>query len=443
MSGNLGSIGDQGENWAKTQFTDSNIFRVDNFSEEKIHTGWDIKAKLLDRDTGAELYDILFIQVKNYTLSFSNGDAILDNAIKVWHLRQWESTQSPTLIIAYDRNENWNPNESGYWIWHYQIINQIKKRDSNWRKKRDKSTVRVRIPVANKLTPEGLNLIYKTVSNHYSQLRQKIATEEQASLEPQVQNIINNSGNIIEYPEGIVNAFVVDIFRQILSEYNGNELISKVCDEIRFSETNHKNLEFIMWSKRLSIPYNAILKNSTAWIIHTFGSSIVYGELNTAFELILNSSSVEKKNDLDFSRESIISVFKSLDFKPTYILASNDLFVKWMEFFSDRMFFGEKQIFMKFENEEIPIIFVINELSNRKVLFIKKNSIESIVKYAEDTNPIINFQNDIPIGPREEKLDIRIRSEGGNIEFVFRTVRSFNLVEPSGMLLIDFSEILD
>ena len=152
---------------------------------------------------------------------------------------------------------------------------------------------------------------------------------------------------------------------------------------------------------------------------------------------------MKKKNDLDFSRESIISVFKSLDFKPTYILASNDLFVKWMEFFSDRMFFGEKQIFMKFENEEIPIIFVINELSNRKVLFIKKNSIESIVKYAEDTNPIINFQNDIPIGPREEKLDIRIRSEGGNIEFVFRTVRSFNLVEPSGMLLIDFSEILD
>jgi len=151
---------------------------------------------------------------------------------------------------------------------------------------------------------------------------------------------------------------------------------------------------------------------------------------------------IKKKKDIDFSRESIISIFDSLNFKPTYILISNDLFVEWTDIFFDRVIFEEKQIFMKFEDEKIPIIFVINDLSYKKVFLIKQDSIESVVKYAEDTNPIINFQNDIPIGPRGEKIDIRVRSNGeNNIEFAFRTVRSLNIVEPDNILVLEFKKI--
>ncbi len=441
MRTNVGSVGDQGENWAITQFTDSKLFRADRFSEERIHVGCDIKAKLLDRDTGKELYDILYIQVKNYTMNISNGYAILDNAVNVWHLKQWEHIPIPTLVVAYDRNERWNKQDSGYWIWYTNIINQIETRDPKWRDRSDDSKVRVKIPVSNRLSYDGINHIYRAVLNHYIQLNKNIKINETAPIGPIVQNLTYNSKKTIELSEGIINPFFIDIFQQILSEYHGHEIISKICKEIKYSESNHHHLEFFMYPKRLSIPYYEILKNSTALIIHTFASSIAYGELNTVFDLILNSNSIEIKSDIYFSRESIIPVFESLDFKPSYILISSDLFVEWMEFFSDRLFFEEKQTLMKFEDEEIPVIFVINDLSSGKVLFMKQDSIESIVKYSEDTTPIINFQSDIPIGPRRNKIDIRVRSDGENIEFVFRTVRSFSLVEPKNIFLLDFSKI--
>lgn len=442
MTLNIGSVGDKGENRAITQFAESELFRADFFPETRIHAGWDIVVQLLDRDTQKPISDFFYIQAKNYSMDISNEFVILDGAIKVWQLKRWELVPNPTLIVAYNNNEDWNPKESGYWIWYNEIINQIEKRDPNWKDRKANLKVRVKFPVSNKLSSDGLNIIHQGVLNHYTNLRRKLKTKETSSIEPMVQDFTYNFREVAEYPEVIINSFFIDIFKQILSEYRGHEIISKICTELKYSESNHQHLEFSMFPRRLSIPHNDIQKNSIAWIVHTFGSSIAYGELDAVFDLILNSDLVEKKNDIDFSRKSIISNFNSLNFKPAYILISYDLFIDWKDIFPDRMIFEEKQIFMKFEDEKIPIIFTINELSYKKVLLIKQDSIESVVKYAEDTNPIINFQNDIPIGPRGEKIDIRVRSNGeNNIEFAFRTVRSLNLVEPDNILILGFKEI--
>ena len=442
MTINIGSVGDKGENRAITQFAESELFRADFFHEGRIHAGWDIVVQLLDRDTHKSVSDIFYIQAKNYSMDISNEFVILDGAIEVWHLKRWELIPNPTLVVAYNNKEDWNPKESGYWIWYNEIINQIEKRNPNWKHRKDNSKVRVKFPISNKLSPDGLNIIHQGVLNHYTNLRRKLKTKETSPIKPMVQDFTYNFREVAEYPGVIINSFFIDIFKQILSEYRVHEIISKICTELKYSESKHQHLEFSMFPKRLSIPHNDIQKNSIAWIVHTFGSSIAYGELDAVFDLILNSDLIEKKNDIDFSRESIISIFDSLNFKPTYILISNDLFVEWTDIFPDRVIFEEKQIFMKFEDEMIPIIFVINDLSYKKVLLIKQDSIESVVKYAEDTIPIINFQNDIPIGPRGEKIDIRVRSNGeNNIEFAFRTVRSLNLVKPDNILILEFKEI--
>lgn len=287
------------------------------------------------------------------------------------------------------------------------------------------------------MTPNEFIHIYQTVRNYHIQSKK---LRETAPLEPAVQDFTSFETEAMERSEGKINSFIVDALEQVLSEYRGHEIISNVCKEIRYQKSEHGDLEFLMFPQRLSIPYSDVLKNSS-WFIHGFGSSIANGEANAVFDLISNSNLIEKKSDLDFSRETIISVFEDLIFNPTYVLISNDLFVEWMKIFYDRTFFTEKQIVFKFEDEDIPITFVTNELSFKKVLLIKRGSIESIVKYAEDTPPIINFKNDIPIGPRGSKLDMRIKSDSENIEFVFRTVRSLNLIDPMNILLLDFSKI--
>lgn len=437
MKKEIAVAGDQGENWANTQFTDSKLFRVDRISEERIHMGWDLMAKLLDRDTGKELHDIFFIQAKNYTMDISKGNAILDSAIKVWHLKQWEHIQSLTLVIAYNRNETWNPAESGYWIWHDEIIRQIEKDDPNWRERKDESYIRIKIPISNKLSCAGLEYIYQKVVRFFIQTKQK-SINEKSPLKEAAIDIVDFSEGAFEFPEKLINDLVIDVFKQILLEYQVHEIISKVCNETEYQQSKHQHLDYSMFPKMLSIPYNEVLKPSSQWLVHTFGSSIAWGEVNALFELITNSESIEKKYDLDLTREAIISLIKSLIFNPTYMLISNDLFVEWMELFRDRIFFEEKCTIMKFEDKEIPVVFVINELAYRKVLFINQESIETIVKYARDTTPIKNFENDIPIGPRGGKLDIRIRSNDNKVEFVFRTVRSFSLVNPNKILLLDF-----
>lgn len=439
MKKELAIAGDQGENWANTQFTDSKLFRVDRISEERIHMGWDLMAKLLDLDTGKELRDIFFIQAKNYTMELSKEHAILDNAIKVRHLKQWEHLPSLTLVVAYNRNDVWNPKESGYWIWHDEIIRQIEARESNWRDREDNSTLRIKIPVSNKLSFPGLESIHQRVTRFFLQLKQN-PIKEIAQLTPDVWNV-PISKEVMDHPEGLFNDLIVSIFKQILSEYQKHEIISRVCEELEYRHSDHQNLDFSMFPKVLSIPYSNILKPSSEWIVHTFGSSIAWGEVNAFFEIVINSDSIEKKYDLDFNRETIISVINSLNFNPTYMLVSNELFVKWMELFRDRIFFEEKCTIMKFEDKVIPIVFVINELAYGKVLIVNQGSIETIVKYAEDTTFIKNFENDIPIGPRKEKVDIRVRSNGENIEFVFRTVRSFNIIEKRNILLLDFSKV--
>lgn len=125
MRANTDLEGAKGEAWAISQFLNSNLFKVASFPQT-IYTGWDIVAQLLDCDTQKELHDIFFIQAKNYTMKISNGYAILDEAIKVWHLKRWEELLYPTLIIAYNKNP-----DSGYWIWHYEIINQIRAKNPN------------------------------------------------------------------------------------------------------------------------------------------------------------------------------------------------------------------------------------------------------------------------------------------------------------------------
>ncbi len=430
MRANTDLEGAKGEAWAISQFLDSNLFKVASFPQT-IYTGWDIVAQLLDCDTRKELHDIFFIQAKNYTMKISNGYAILDEAIKVWHLKRWEELLYPTLIIAYNKNP-----DSGYWIWHYEIINQIRAKNPNWRNGNNDSKITVRIPISNKLMPNEFIHIYQTVRNYHIQSKK---LRETAPLEPAVQDFTSFETEAMERSGGKINSFIVDTLEQVLSEYRGHEIISNVCKEIKYQKSEHRDLEFLMFPQRLSIPYNDVLKNSS-WSIHGFGSSIANGEANAVFDLISNSNLIEKKSDLDFSRETIISVFEGLIFNPTYVLISNDLFVEWMEIFYDRTFFTEKQIVFKFEDEDIPITFVTNELSFKKVLLIKRGSIESIVKCAEDTPPIINFKNDIPIGPRGSKLDMRIKSDSENIEFVFRTVRSLNLIDPMNILLLDFSK---
>lgn len=437
MKKDIAIAGDQGENWANTQFTDSKLFRVDRFPEERIHMGWDLTAKLLDRDTGKELHDIFSIQAKNYTMKISKGHAILNKAIQVWHLKQWEHLPIMTLVVAYNRDEIWNPKESGYWIWHDEIIRQIEARESNWRDRKDNSTFRIKIPVSNKLSFPRLASIHQTVTIFFLQLKQN-SIKEKAQLTPDVWNA-TISKEVIDHPEGLFNDLIVSIFKQILSEYKKHEIISNVCKELEYRHSDHQNLDFSMFPRFISILYDDILKPSSEWIVHTIGSSIAWGEVNALFKIVINSDSI-KRYDLDFNRETIISVINSLNFNPTYMLVSNELFVKWMELFYDRIFFDGKCTRMKFENKEIPIFFVINELARGKVLILNQESIETIVKYAEDTTFIKNFENDVPIGNRKEKVDIRVRSNGGNIEFVFRTVRAFNIIEKRNILLLDFSK---
>jgi len=438
MKKDIAIAGDQGENWANTQFTDSKLFRVDRVSEERIHMGWDLRAKLLDRDTGKELRDIFYIQAKNYTMKISKGHAILDNAIKAWHLKQWEHLQDLTLVVAYNREEAWNPKESGYWIWHDEIIRQIETRESNWRDREDTSTFRIKIPVSNKLSLSDFASIHQRVTIFFLQLKQN-SIKEKDQLSPDVWNA-TISNEVIDHPEGLFNDLIVSIFKQILSEYQKHEIISKVCKEQEYRHSDRQNLDFSMYPKVLSIPYNDIQKPSSEWIVQTFGSSIAWGEVNALFEIVINSDSIDRY-DLDFSRETIISVIDSLNFNPTYMLVSNELFIKWMELFRDRIFFEENFTIMKFDNRVIPVVFVINELAYGKVLIVNQESIETIVKYAEDTTFIKNFENEVPIGPRKEKVDIRVRSNGGNIEFVFRTVRAFNIIENRNILLLDFCEV--
>lgn len=359
MKKELAIAGDQGENWANKQFTDSELFRVDRIPEERIHMGWDLMAKLKDLDTGKELRDIFFIQAKNYTMEISKEHAILDNAIKVWHLKQWEHLQSLTLVVAYNRKE-----DSGYWIWHDEIIRQIDARESNWRDRKDKSTLRIKIPISNKLSFPGFASIHQRVTRFFLQFKQN-PIKEIAQLTPDVW-VAPISKEVMDHPEGLFNDLIVSIFKQILSEYQKHEIISKVCKELEYRHSDHQNSDFSMFPKVLSIPYNNILKPSSEWIVHTFGSSIAWGEVNALFEIAINSGSIEKKYDLDFNRETIISVINTLTFNPTYMLVSNELFVKWMELFRDHMFFEKKCTIMKFENKVIPIVFVINELAYGK-----------------------------------------------------------------------------